>query len=87
MQRALYLAIFVATILSVAVVPYLAVQSQRLYESINFKKLFLLPVYEQEVIIADKAIEKVYADVSGSGYLILSVLFCVASFRLNRTLK
>ena len=49
-KRRLFVLITIAILASLAIVPYLSVESNKLYDSIDFAKLYLDPRYKEKLI-------------------------------------
>lgn len=85
-KKILYVGVGVGIILSFAVLPYFNVKGYKSYHSTEFYKIGINQTYFEEREKLWREIESQYGYLSGAEYLILTVLFAVVFYNLNKIL-
>ena len=85
-RRISYLAAL-AILLSLAILPIFSVLSTKIFNDINWLQLIEQDQYQKDELELARRIESIYGYVSGSEFLLLSVLFIIVFAKLTRMLS
>ena len=77
----------VAILLSLAILPIFSILSRNIFNGINWDKLYISDSYKLSEEEKARKTESIYGYVSGSEFLLLSVLFVILFAKLTRMLN
>ena len=77
----------VAILLSLAILPIFSILSRNIFKEINWDKLYYSDAYKQSEEDKVRQTESIYGYVSGSEFLLLSILFVILFTKLTRMLN